>query len=123
MVQLDSENTTDARSGKKDLNGLVSAFDDAPRQPRLDQNTPNPFNPVTTISYFLPADAFVALDIYDVNGARVRRLVNDRMEQGTHDAVWNGRDHTGASLSSGIYFCRLVIDGRTVATRKMVLLK
>lgn len=123
MTLLDNDSDGDGRSGKKDLNGLVSTFDDTPGQPRLDQNTPNPFNPMTTISYYLPADAFVTLDIYNVNGARVRRLVNGHIEQGSHDAVWNGRDSTGTSLSSGIYFCRLVIEGQTVATRKMVLLK
>jgi hypothetical protein len=91
--------------------------------PQLLQNTPNPFNPSTSIPYVLTEDAHVALDVFDVHGARVNRLRDRRETKGTHTAIWDAKNDHGDPLPSGLYFCRLQVDGRTVATRKMILLK
>ncbi len=91
--------------------------------PELLQNTPNPFNPVTTIPYFLPAASNVVLDVFDVNGRRVKRLRDQTDVQGTHLVTWDGTNSNGDTLSSGIYFYRLQVNGKTIATNKMILLK
>ncbi len=102
---------------------LESARSEPEMSPELLQNTPNPFNPATSIPYVLPQDAYVILDVFDVHGARVKRLSDRRETKGAHTAVWDAKNDSGNPLPSGIYFCRLCVDGRTVATRKMILLK
>lgn len=89
----------------------------------MEQNHPNPFNPSTTISFTLPSDAPVSLRIYDVAGKLVRDLVSGQtMEQGTQQAVWNGQDDRGQSVSAGIYFYKLTA-GNFTETRRMALVK
>lgn len=88
----------------------------------LGQNQPNPFNPTTSIEYSLSERAPVVIAIFDVSGALVARLDQGPREAGTHRAVWNGRDASGASVGSGVYFYRL--EGMSqIGARKMVLLK
>jgi hypothetical protein len=89
----------------------------------LYQNAPNPFNPATTITYYLPKASFVTLEVFDVGGAFVRRLVGEHQSEGMRQAMWDGRSDTGASVSSGIYFYRLTADGKVIGTKKMALLK
>ncbi len=78
---------------------------------------PNPFNPSTRISYYVPTDANVSVAIYDVSGRLIERLVNERQTAGDHTVEWNASQE-----SSGIYFCRFESHG-VVETRKLVLLK
>ena len=78
---------------------------------------PNPFNPATRVSYFLPNDADVSVSIYDVSGRLVERLVNERQPAGEHTVEWNA-----SRASSGIYFCRFEAAG-VVETRKLILIK
>ncbi len=89
----------------------------------LYQNSPNPFNPSTTISYYLPAESHVTLDIFDVNGALVRRIVAGTKQEGLHRASWSGRNSHGSAVSAGIYFYRLTANGTIIDTKKMVLLR
>ncbi|MBU8923041.1 MAG: right-handed parallel beta-helix repeat-containing protein [Bacteroidales bacterium] len=88
----------------------------------LFQNYPNPFNPVTTIRYFLPAKSPVTVDVFDVSGRRVDRLVDLTQSRGYHVAIWDGRNHKGQRVGAGVYFYRLKA-GKHVLTRKMVLLR
>jgi hypothetical protein len=89
----------------------------------LEQNAPNPFNPVTTITFAVPAGAErVELTVYNVAGRAVRSLVEGPLEPGTQKVVWDGRDDAGRSLASGVYFARLAAGGESVV-RKMTLLK
>ncbi|PWB74286.1 hypothetical protein C3F09_04125 [candidate division GN15 bacterium] len=88
----------------------------------LDQNFPNPFNPTTTISFTLPTASQVTLEIYNLLGQKVRTLVDAPMTAGNHSVMWNATDQSGRSVSSGVYFYRLVA-GEQTASRKMVLLK
>jgi hypothetical protein len=84
---------------------------------------PNPFNPVTTIRYDVPASgARVAIVVFDVTGRRVRTLVDGQKPAGSQSVVWDGRDDRGRGVASGIYFYRMTA-GSFVQTRKMVLLK
>ncbi|HVO76657.1 MAG TPA: M1 family aminopeptidase [Candidatus Bathyarchaeia archaeon] len=88
----------------------------------LDQNFPNPFNPVTTIAFSLAGPATVSLRIYDAAGRLVRVLAAEPLSAGRHARIWDGKDASGESVSSGIYFYRLEA-GSFSATRKMVLLR
>ncbi len=88
----------------------------------LSQNSPNPFNPTTTIRFSLPASERVGLAVYAANGSLVRTLVNGVTEPGAHNVTWDGRDMAGNPVSSGMYFYRLTA-GKFSESRKMVLLK
>jgi hypothetical protein len=88
----------------------------------LHQNRPNPFNPLTTIRFSLPADGQTTLRVFDARGALVRTLVNEHLVAGPHAHVWNGRDRHGAGVSSGVYFYRLETPSGAL-TRSMLLLK
>ncbi|MCK4427334.1 MAG: T9SS type A sorting domain-containing protein, partial [candidate division Zixibacteria bacterium] len=83
----------------------------------LSQNFPNPFNPVTQISYTLPRDGHVRLEIYNLLGQKVATLVDEYQQAGQKTVNWEAKD-----LASGIYFYKLTSSGFT-ATKKMVLTK
>jgi len=89
---------------------------------RLYQNTPNPFNPMTTVRYDLPERANVELTIYDVLGREVAVVVDSWQEQGSHGVVWDGTDSMGQPVSAGVYIYRLSYS-EFVKARKMLLLK
>jgi len=78
----------------------------------LRPNAPNPFNPLTTIIYELPAPALVNLQVFNTAGRLVRVLKqNELQDSGRHDIPWNGRDELNNYLSSGIYFYVVEVDG------------
>ncbi|NIR50354.1 T9SS type A sorting domain-containing protein [candidate division KSB1 bacterium] len=84
---------------------------------RLHQNYPNPFNPATTISYELPEPGNVSLEIYNLNGQLVQKLVNTFQTAGVHEVEWNA-----SGLSSGVYVYRIKA-GEFSSVRKSLLLK
>lgn len=86
------------------------------------QVSPNPFNPVTDVSFSLSAEGPVTLTIYDLRGRAVRSLHNGPMVVGTHHLTWNGRDDAGHDLPSGVYIARL-IAGATQMTARLTLLQ
>jgi hypothetical protein len=101
----------------------VGAGDGPKYRNSLAQNYPNPFNPTTTIAFTVKDQAQVNLKIYNVAGQLVKTLVNDVRTPGiTHVVSWDGRNNTGQSVSSGVYFYKLVTKDFT-QTKKMVLLK
>ena len=89
---------------------------------QLFPNYPNPFNPLTNITYFLPADAEVKLIIYNLKGEKVKELVNGFQTRGDKKIVWDGKDSQGKEVASGIYFCKLQAN-QGCKTIRMVLLK
>jgi hypothetical protein len=89
---------------------------------RLYQNHPNPFNPRTTIKFSLAQAGPAKLIIYDVNGRKVKTLVNGLQTAGTHEIVWDGMDDTGNPVSSGVFWSQLSTDGFS-SNKKMVVLK
>ena len=106
--------TTGVREEKK-LENLPEKF-------VLYQNYPNPFNPSTKIEFFLSERAQVRLEIYDIRGRRVKKLLDQELSSGHWSIVWDGEDDKGAKVASGVYFYRLIASQYT-QTRKMVIIK
>lgn len=74
---------------------------------QLSPNYPNPFNSSTTISCHLPVERHITLSIYNVLGEHVSTLMNQKCEQGNHSITWDGKNHDGNNVGSGVYFCRM----------------
>jgi len=90
----------------------------------LSQNSPNPFNPSTTISYSVPDGVTkkITLKIFDLRGRVLRVLVNRVGQPGSYSVVWDGTDKSGRALPSGVYLYRFEA-GDFVQIRKMVMVK
>jgi Secretion system C-terminal sorting domain len=91
---------------------------------RLFQNYPNPFNPSTTISFELDTDNTenIELVIFNLKGQKVRTF--SVILSGVEGSVsWNGNDDNNQSVSSGVYFYKLSVNGKTVDTKRMLLMK
>ncbi len=71
---------------------------------------PNPFNPSTEIKLALHSDQQVRLDIFDVSGRKVKTLHDGKLHAGNHSITWHGRNDSGRSVSSGIYFAVITTD-------------
>lgn len=88
----------------------------------VDQNYPNPFNPSTEISFALPNLSNVELSIYNILGQNVRVLVDEQMPAGNYTVTWDGRNSSGNTVASGVYFYRVTTQFGA-ETRKMLMLK
>ena len=110
-------------SESKELMSLLS-LPEKPSARALYQNSPNPLNPSTTISYSIPEGAALEtrLEIYNIRGQIVRVLVDKVQEPGVYQVFWDGTDSQGKEVPSGVYFYRLRAGVRTRA-RKMVVLR
>lgn len=108
-IDLDEQDT----SVKNENNAKPIVF-------QLNQNYPNPFNPGTVISYQIPSAGMAQVVIYNSIGQRIRTLVDQYQELGSHAVIWDGRDDEGSPLASGIYIYRLTIGSFSEA-KKMVL--
>ena len=93
-----------------------------PTEFELSQNSPNPFNPETTIRYALPRSADVRFEVCNVLGQVVRTLVDEHQRAGSYTVSWDGFSDDGQALASGIYFYRIGA-GSFQATKRMLLLK
>nr|MBC8414797.1 T9SS type A sorting domain-containing protein [Candidatus Cloacimonadota bacterium] len=94
-----------------------------PLVPVLNGNYPNPFNPETKIAFSIPVDSKVNLTIYNIKGQKVKTLVNDQLEKGFHEIIWNSKDNNGKLVASGVYFYKFDVNGKTKGVKKMLLLK
>ena len=93
---------------------------------QLNGNYPNPFNPVTNIAFSIKDAGNVTLEVYNLRGQLVKTLINEVKETGDHSVIWNGRDNSNKSVSSGVYFYKMVSEGsigRYTSTKKMILMK
>lgn len=88
----------------------------------LGQNYPNPFNPTTNIAFSLAAESHVELTVFNMLGQRVRTLVNEVRSDGSYVVIFDGHDDRGNTLSSGIYFYRMVA-GNDIITKRMMFVK
>lgn len=88
----------------------------------LNNNYPNPFNPSTTITYYLPKKVHVQVTIYNILGEKVKLLVNEIQSAGNYLITWNGTDDRNHNLSTGVYFYELIAAQHREA-KKMLLVK
>jgi hypothetical protein len=103
-------------------NAILEIEDAVPADYALLQNYPNPFNASTLIEFAVREGGYARLEVYDILGRNVATLVDGFVPAGRSQAVWNGTDARGNTLSSGIYFYRLATSDFT-ALKKMVLMK
>jgi hypothetical protein len=94
----------------------------SPPPAQLHPNYPNPFNPLTHITYSLPSNQQVKLTVYNLKGEKVKNLVDALQDRGPKTVTWDGTDFLGRKAASGVYFCRLDTDLGSQVIR-MVLLK
>ena len=87
------------------------------QQFRLENNYPNPFNPITAIGYRLPAISQVDLSIYNQLGEKIKTLVSERQPAGNYQIEWNAMD-----MASGVYYYQIIAGGHR-EVKKMVLLR
>lgn len=88
----------------------------------LDQNRPNPFNPITSIGFELPKAGRATMRVFSVQGVLVRTLIDAVLPAGRYRSTWDGRDGQGRSVGSGLYLTELRAAGQRL-TRKVSLLK
>lgn len=120
------------------INGIVqlsysepSSVEPKPERPVLYPNFPNPFMAAkrgersggTTISFYLHKESKVTIDIFNIKGQRVIRLLDDTLYPDTYNIPWNGFGSDGNPVSSGVYLYRLNVAGKTIANKKMLMLK
>jgi tetratricopeptide (TPR) repeat protein len=101
---------------------------DLPKEYNLLGNYPNPFNPITTISYTLPYQSSVELIIYDIMGREVKTFTITSQTAGYQNIIWDGTNVNGNSVASGVYLYRIKIkslenQNEFVKTSKLMLLK
>jgi hypothetical protein len=99
----------------------VLRSDPVPSVAYLNQNFPNPFNPETNISFFLPIRQSVTLKIVDIAGKDIRTLVDELESQGLTTFTWDGKDNNGRQVSSGAYIYQLSFSNARLSKRMLLL--
>ena len=84
------------------LTGTGSNVSELPKEFKLYENYPNPFNPTTTIKYDIANNSFVKLVVYDLSGKEVETIVSSNLQAGRYEATWSGSNY-----ASGVYFARI----------------
>ena len=116
MVHIENvEFNLGALSSDEEKLGLPTAFS-------VNQNFPNPFNPVTTLEYSIPENMVVQVTIYDNMGRLVKNLFNASQRAGTNRIQWNATDNMNQPVPTGMYIYRIQA-GNQVETNKMIYLK
>jgi hypothetical protein len=117
VIVTDSNTTRLDHVMKKNMTNISWNVTSMPGQYRLQQNFPNPFNPLTSIRFDVPLTGHVSLVIYDNLGKVTATLVNSVLNSGSYEVKWNGSD-----FPSGIFFCKIVTDNFE-ETMKMIMVK
>lgn len=101
-----------------EITGININTHETPQNYELYQNYPNPFNPTTKIKYKIVNDSHIELKIYDILGRQIATLVNIKQNTGTYEVTFDAASH-----SSGVYFYKLISEGKVIDTKKMILSK
>jgi Secretion system C-terminal sorting domain len=88
----------------------------------LNNNYPNPFNPTTNITFSIPQNSNVRLDVFNSLGQLVKTLIDQNYASGNYTTIWNARDNFGNKVNSGVYIYRLSTKNY-VDSKRMVLMK
>jgi len=115
LMEMDVEGDVEWTSMGISVINLTDTF--LPIEVSLGNAYPNPFNPVTMLTYDVPSDMSISLGIYDVRGRMVEELVNDMHDQGRYEITWNADQH-----SSGVYMIKMTA-GTEVKVQKIMLVK
>ncbi len=111
--------TSILRAAGNTLTGVRYNGNIIPNNYELKQNYPNPFNPSTTIEFNLPEAGLISIKIFDITGREINSEINNlSLNAGNFKYAFNG-----SSLSSGIYFYSLSVNGNIISTKKMLLIK
>ena len=86
-------------------------------------NYPNPFNPETTINFALLESSKVKIDVFNMKGQLIRKLVNQDMESGQHNVTWDGKNNSGTYSSSGIYLFKITLENKLEYIHRSLLIK
>lgn len=105
------------------LGNVVSTENIINQKDTVISNHPNPFNPSTTINFSINNNSEIELSIYNINGQKIKTVTQNDFSKGIYSVIWNGDDESNKPVSSGIYFCKLNVNGKTIAVRKCLLLK
>jgi len=84
--------------------------------------SPNPFTSVSSITFEIPEDGAVSIEIFDITGRMMRSLVDSQLYAGSHSLQWDGRSQSGEEVATGLYFCRIK-SGGAVESAGMCLLR
>lgn len=129
---MSGSNTWDTQSGDfafriyGDLTLDVTLPEIVPTECHLFSNYPNPFNPLTTIRYHILAKVSgrrVSIRVYNLLGHEVVTLADGIHQPGDYAVFWDGCDDQGMEVPSGIYLYRLISEGKTVETKRMLKMK
>ncbi len=104
------------------LTNVEKEYFEKPLHFKLFQNHPNPFNPTTTIHFELPTETDVLLEIFNIQGQKIKSLVQEKLNAGIHQTIWHGKTDFGTKAVSGIYLYKLK-TGDYIRTKKMLLIK
>jgi hypothetical protein len=122
-VRLEGADLRDLTNRKEEVEIETQSEAYVPKVSALMQNHPNPFNPVTRITYDVANAGRVRIEIYDVSGRMVRTLVDEHRGAGRYEVEWDGRNANGTPVHTGVYFYRMSAPGYTSQAKKMLLLK
>lgn len=86
------------------------------------KNYPNPFNPITTISFEIAENGKTEVEIFNVKGQKVKTLIKEQLEAGNHSIVWNGKNDSNNQVASGMYFYKVSVNNSQKIS-KMIMLK
>jgi len=102
--------------------GGVADKQKTPKEYYLAQNSPNPFNSSTEIEYYIPENADVSIDVYDLRGTKIKALVSEFQTEGSYSVKWNGTDQKGNSVPTGSYFYKIQA-GEYETQKRMLFIK
>ena len=103
--------SVNSTTGIEDADNLISGIE-------LHQNYPNPFNNETNISFSISENAEIDLSVFNTKGEKVKNICNERLDKGFHNYSFKADD-----VKSGVYFYKLMINGKLSETRKMIYLR
>ncbi len=122
-VEVSNEFGSDTKTQVVSLQGLYTPNADNVNQViKTDLNNyPNPFNPETTISFTLKKRERATLEIFNMRGQSINRLISEELSVGSHHVVWDGNDSNGKSVATGVYFYRLITPTMSQAKRMLLM--
>ena len=117
LIDLENNNVPEWTNVENQVIPILTEFNTLPEEFSLGKPYPNPFNPVTTISYDIPFDTHISIQVYDVRGRLVETLINHHITGGSYKINWIANNN-----ASGLYFVQM-IAGNSVQTQKVMLIK